>query len=107
MINSSSLSSVLTTAWRWENVPRSTSCPLMRTGCPSSRRVAYASFSPIAQSSSSRSTMAKRSFMSFLTLRKNFLSSGNVLMRVAKSTSFFLATPVLGDDVNSCSSAGL
>ena len=51
--------------------------------------------------------MPRRSFISFFTFRKNLGPSGNVFMAVAKSTSFFLATPVLGDVVSSLSLAGL
>eukprot|EP00967_Tisochrysis_lutea_P021370 scaffold24272_cov27-Tisochrysis_lutea.AAC.5 len=38
------------TQWRWEKVPRSTSCPEMRTWFPSTRSDAHASCSPSAQS---------------------------------------------------------
>ena len=46
------------TAWRWLNVPRSTSSPVSRIGMPSARMVANASSSAVAQSTVRSSALA-------------------------------------------------
>mmetsp|Transcript_31414 Transcript_31414/g.106485 ORF Transcript_31414/g.106485 Transcript_31414/m.106485 type:complete len:206 (-) Transcript_31414:1513-2130(-) len=85
-----------TTAWRCVNVPRSTSCPVKRTGVPSSRSVPKASASPWAQSTPSPLATASAFFARMPLSRRCRLKPSGVVDSAAltfcRSSS---ATPVL------------
>ena len=86
----------------WEKVPRRTSCPLIRTFFPSSKRLPYARSSPVAQSTfpSSLNNFIL-SWMIFSTFLSGLKSSGHFMMVSKTFLKFSSDIAVLGDLIKS------